>query len=322
MVVGLLVIFPVTTSAGDYHVGAHVCSECHTAHFSQHGKPPTGAEPGGPFEKLLLFSSPTKLCLSCHDGSDVDAPDVLAPVSIGYSPDEFSAAGFFEYSGGITSAKSHDVGTWPSEVPLSNMAPLVLKCTTCHDPHGNRNYMNLRSRPGIGTGTPVAHHNPALPTDDVFQQAHADGTNPAAVYRRSNIGYRSKMSEWCAECHDAVLQPQPGSPPAHFRAHPVRAAMSGGTESHVDTQHWLGGMGSGFGEVTGDGVAGIPRVRFQAPSATSFETATAVSTGNEIFCGSCHFAHGGPYAAAATWPFKSPGNSVDAYAPCQQCHNE
>lgn len=308
--------------AGEFHTRGQVCSECHTAHFSQHGRPPAGAEPGGPFEKLLLFSSPTKLCLNCHDGSDVDAPDVLAPVSTAYAPDEFSAGGFFQYSGGMASANGHDLGVFPAEVPFSGMAPTALTCTTCHDPHGNANYRNLRSRPGAGAGTSVTHNNPALPTDDVFEQVHPDGSNPAEAYRLSNVSYRSAMSRWCAECHDRILPNQAGTPPAHFRAHPVDVGIGSGAGGHVDTQHWLAGTGAGFGTATGDGIPGIPRVRFQNPTATGFDSAKAVSINNEMFCGTCHLAHGSPYAAGALFPFRSMGNTADAYASCQQCHNQ
>ncbi|GAB4341896.1 MAG: cytochrome c [Candidatus Abyssubacteria bacterium] len=307
---------------GEYHVEEQVCSECHTAHFSQHGRPPAGAEPGGPFEKLLLFSSPTKLCLSCHDGSDVDAPDVLEPVTTSYAPDQFSGGGYFQYSGETPSPNGHDLGVFPAEVPFSGMAPLSLQCTSCHNPHGNAYYRNLIPEPGVGAGTALAHNNPSQPTDNVFEQIHPDGANPSEAYRTSNIAYRAEMSEWCAECHDRLLPNQPGTLPAHFQAHPSGVAIGYGAGVHVDERHWLGGTGAGFGEVIGDGLPGIPRVRFQTPSATSFESARLVSAYNEVFCATCHFAHGGPYAAGATWPYKSPTQKADAYAPCQQCHNQ
>ena len=309
-------------SAGEYHVKEQRCSECHTAHFSQHGRPPAGAEAGGPFPNLLLFSSPTKLCLSCHDGSDVDAPDVLSPVITSYAPDQFPASGFFEYSGGTVSGLGHDLAVQPTEVPFSSMAPSVLNCTNCHDPHGNENYRNLRTRPGVGPGTALLLHDPALPTDNVFEQVHPNGTNPGEAYRMSNVGYRTGVSKWCAECHDRVLPNQSGYLPAHFRAHPIDVNLEGGPEWHVDTRNWLEGTGAGFGAAIGDGIAGIPRVRFQNPTAMNFETSKTVSLGNQVFCGTCHFAHGSPYTAGTTWPFRSRGETADAYAPCQQCHNE
>ncbi len=318
----LLATAPGEAVAGEYHVEQQVCSDCHTVHFSQHGRAPAGAEPGGPFAKLLLASSSTKLCLNCHDGSDIDAPDILTPISTAYSPDEFSAGGFFEYSGGIQSAKGHDLGVLPAQVPLSGMASAILSCTSCHDPHGNENYRNLKSRPGIGGGTPLTHNNPPLPTDNVFEQVHPDGTNPGQAYKLSNIGYRCEISEWCAECHDRAVPNLLGTAPAHFQRHPSDVSIASGASLHVDEQHWLIGTGAGFGLATGDGTPGIPRVRFQTPSAASYEATRLISPSNEVFCSTCHFAHGSPYAAGATWPFKSVADSADTNAPCQQCHNQ
>ncbi|MEK7775434.1 MAG: cytochrome c3 family protein, partial [Candidatus Zixiibacteriota bacterium] len=63
--------------AGNWHVGQSlVCQECHIEHSSESGQP----TPGGPFTSLLVKSSINDLCLSCHDGTDPTAPDILLPI--------------------------------------------------------------------------------------------------------------------------------------------------------------------------------------------------------------------------------------------------
>jgi predicted CXXCH cytochrome family protein len=70
---------------------------------------------------------------------------------------------------------------------------MVLQCTTCHDPHGNDNYRNLRPDPtksGLAAVSIVT-----------VQAARANGTNPAQVYVQSNMIYKSGVSKWCEQCH-------------------------------------------------------------------------------------------------------------------------
>jgi hypothetical protein len=88
---------------------------------------------------------------------------------------------------------------------------------------------------------------------------------------------------------------------------------------HLAPAHWVGGTGDGFGAVTSDGAEGIPRLRFQAPGASDFVSAMTPSVTNQVFCLTCHFAHGGPYESALMWPYKSSG-AADLFSGCQQCH--
>src|SRR5512138_2719743 len=80
----LIALFiPAMLFAGEFHGQSDViCSDCHTTHYSERGGIPQKAEPGGPFPEMLLVSSIDELCLSCHDGTDPAAPDVLAPVTM------------------------------------------------------------------------------------------------------------------------------------------------------------------------------------------------------------------------------------------------
>lgn len=299
--------------AGEFHGGnALTCSDCHTIHYSENALPPTRAEAGGPWGRLLRYSNVNELCLSCHDGNEPKSPDVLAPVTqyVG-SGDEHSGAGFFSGGDGSVSANGHDLGGAGSSVPLSTMGPVQLSCASCHDPHGNANYRNLRPDPGTGGGRDI------LLGTDVFENVSppVPPTQSGVVqaYRRSNIGYRSGMVQWCMQCHDLALT----GGQTLGTSHPNEAAMSGFL---ADAAHWLAGTGTGFGTATNDGVEGVPRLRFQEPGGSSYATSTAVAATNQVFCLSCHHSHGGPYEYGMIWPSNSPGNA-DQDSGCQQCHN-
>jgi len=304
--------------AGDFHRSADiVCSDCHTQHYTQVGNP-AGWQPGGPFTGLLVASSTNVLCLFCHDGSDPDAPDVLAPVNLYEgSGDETSAGGFFSGAPGTPSPMSHDLDV-PAPVPLrSDGRVMSLTCASCHAVHGNEFYRNLLANPdslGGSSGMRVDH--------DIFL-----GSRPAVppsraatiqAYRASNTGYAAGMRDWCARCHDQLASDAPGGPPAHFLRHPGEATM-GTRGAHVDLTHWIQGRGGGFGERTGDGTEGIPRVRFQVPGAASYAQARQAGVTSEVFCGSCHLAHGGSYTRALVWPYREGG--ADDRSACNQCHN-
>ena len=317
-VIWILILFTVV-SAGEYHGQADViCSDCHTTHYSQRGTLPEGAEPGGPFSDLLLVSSVDQLCLSCHDGTDPAAPDVLAPVVMyNVSNPAISAGGYFDGPDGTISEYGHNLGL-DSQIPFSvPNRNTVLSCISCHDPHGTANYRNLVLNPdSIGIDKQV------LLGSDIFEENHPSipPNRGASInsYRQSNIGYRAGMSKWCADCHNDLDPEHPGNPPAHFMRHPSDVAMNG-TGYHISPAHWVGGTGDGFGLASDDAEEGIPRLRFQEPEAVNFDASKTPAETNQVFCGTCHYAHGGPYKGGLTWPYETDG-SVDLYSGCQQCH--
>ncbi len=311
----VVLIWVVTLPGGEWHTGSDlVCSECHVIHYSGQG----GVEAGGPFAYLLSHSSINGLCLSCHDGSDPTAPDVFAAVTMyDASGDEHSAAGYFA-AVDVGSDSAHNLAVTdlvPLRTPSANMA---LSCASCHDVHGNGNYRNLVSDPdSSGSGT-----NLVLGTDIFEGVAPAVPPTPegsAAAYKSSNIGYRSNLSSWCAECHNLLATNENGVAPAHFKRHPseVGLDLAGG---HTDPSNWAAGDSLGFGAATGDGTEGVPRVRFQEATATDYSSAKTVASTNQVFCTSCHLAHGGRYFSCAVWPYKV--LDADMYSPCQQCHNQ
>jgi len=301
--------------AGNWHTGGSLqCGQCHAEHATVGGQ----EIPGGPYSTLLVKAGVNDLCLSCHDGSDPTAPDVMAPVSMyAQSPLTESAAGHFA-STGVVNPAGHSLGVAVA-VPLNSTGKTAtLTCASCHDYHGNANYRNLR-------------HDPAGKGDSISLQASVDifwqftpldpptGAGSAAAYNQGNIRYKSGWSRWCGSCHDLIASNSPASPPAHFNAHPTDASLSGsGSTPHINTVHWVAGTGEGFlgsSPVTGEG---IPRVPFLQASATDFVSAGQVLSSNQVFCGSCHKSHGSNYTKELRWPYIEGG--ANYLSGCQQCH--
>ena len=181
-----LIFVALPLCAGEWHYGASaICSDCHTQHNSANGQPMRTDNNPTPAPMLLRRGTPLELCLSCHDGSNPAAPDVLAPVSYVAEP----AGGAFPNAGGFpvdaASSVAHHLNTPSPVIPPGGTQPMVLICTTCHDPHGNANYRNLRPDPAV----------------QAFQSFTANGSNPSQVYVASNIAHKSGISAWCGKCH-------------------------------------------------------------------------------------------------------------------------
>ncbi|HXH40472.1 MAG TPA: cytochrome c3 family protein [Thermoanaerobaculia bacterium] len=203
-------------SGGEWHYGVSlVCSDCHTQHNSENGQPMRTDNNPTPAPLLLRRGTPLELCLSCHDGSNPAAPDVIAPVSYVSEP----AGGAFPDAGGqpVDPAMSygHHLNTPSPVIPPGGTLPMVLVCTTCHDPHGNTNYRNLRTDPTKTNGAPLVVV--------ASQPVVADGSNPSQVYVSSNIVYKSGISAWCSRCHGtpyphSVDRPMWGSANASYTA--------------------------------------------------------------------------------------------------------
>ena len=236
--------------AGQWHFDGHiVCSDCHTQHNSSSGEPMRTDNNPIPAAKLLRRATATELCLSCHDGSNPNAPDVIEPVS--YVAE--SAAGAFPPVIDSPST-AHHLNSPVPEVPFGGTVAMVLVCTTCHDPHGNANYRNLRPDPLQPEATAGA-------VITAVQTVTANGTNPAQVYVRSNIVLKSGIASWCAKCHGA---PASGS-------HPIDRPIFGATNASF----------TGWASVT------LPRVPVDSPADN-----TIPSNDDRVNCLSCHKAHG------------------------------
>ncbi len=274
-------------SAGDWHAfETSTCTDCHTMHGTQQGQPMRYDLEYVPGPGLLRHASALMLCVTCHDGSNASAPDVIAPVNYVADP----LGGFFANAGGVASPQAHDLGMAGSQTPPGGDRSMVLTCITCHAHHGNANYRNLVGNPSGSGAAPVQV--------TVKQTLLPNGSNPTQVYVAGNLLYRAGMSAWCGDCHGdfhgrSGTAEGTASP---WLRHPQDAQISGSPDA--DYAWWQGT------------VAG--RVRVQTPNDD-----VVPSTDDQVFCLSCHKAHGSSARAALVF-----GDGVTLRSTCQQCHNQ
>jgi predicted CXXCH cytochrome family protein len=199
---------------------ADSCAGCHRIHTAKTAELTTAAEPA--------------LCYSCHDGTGAKT-DVIDGVNGGGGA---LRGGGFKFalidadnpSGQTTNDRNLD-GTVPTLAsgaaepvtsthsvdgsdamaygngpigPAPNPGTTIqLRCTSCHDPHGNGNYRILRSIP-LQSGA------------DSAPVAVPETANAAKVYSTSNYwqatdanepNFILNVSKWCSTCHTRYLAP-------------------------------------------------------------------------------------------------------------------
>jgi hypothetical protein len=102
----------------------------------------------------------------------------------------------------------------------------------------------------------------------------------------------------------------PKSGTAWFR-HPTQGVTmaQGVTNRHVDPDYWF--------------AAALSRVPVVSPSGVT--PGSARNSDNEVFCGSCHKAHGSPHRAGLIWDDPATSaleDGTSATQLCQGCHHE
>ena len=324
----ILVVFGLTSLAlaGDFHTTTSlVCSDCHVMHYSEThtftgaATPDPLLAPGGPFPRLLK-NSQSQLCLACHDGK-IDAPDVR-----GSNTGIFiRAAGQLTVSGDGNEGTGHTIGS-AAAPPGGTWSNPGFQCIHCHDKHGNGYYRNLLPNPGTSTGKTVTYMTGSAYTGTAAIQQLAK-TPLSTHYAASNILYRQSqasstnfgLSEWCGGCHGDFhgaggASNIGGSPSgdtgiSRWLRHPTRdvTMAEGVANRHVDTTHWFSSL--------------LSRVPVVSPNGTI--PGTASGSDNEVFCGSCHKAHGSQHLIGLIFDNETTVTAEDGTSlnqTCQQCH--
>lgn len=323
---GLMSVPPIPAS---YHTGATlICSDCHVMHASmQHnysgGLGEEGVVPSFPWSTTptpYLLKRPTslELCLACHDGKS-GIPDVQgADVNGGAD----RAAGRFDQPEAIN-PRGHNLGADPGDLCLrchfgGSIPDAKVTCVDCHNPHGSYSYRNLWWASAPGSEPPIiAFTNPDSSGMAKYQQANIRFGAPAV----GDETWR-EVTNMCIDCHHAFMDGYGGAytdpdGSGHWNRHPGTNTEWGARTyinrpgANTDPANWVNGEGPEFD---------IGRLPFVVSGASDFASAGVVAQNNEVFCLSCHKAHGHTNSFALRWNVGDPSTPLEKSAGCRQCH--
>jgi hypothetical protein len=143
------------------------------------------------------------------------------------------------------------------------------------------------------------------------------------LYRQTQVGTTDfGLSEWCSGCHgdyhgggglgnmggSTAGDPNAGSP---WLRHPTRGVSmaQGVTNKRIDPGHWF------------DTTSVKSRVPVVSPSGVV--PGSSAGSDNQVFCGSCHKAHGSNHWAGLIYDNETtsvPEDGASLMQTCQQCH--
>ncbi|NIO11180.1 MAG: hypothetical protein GTO40_25465 [Deltaproteobacteria bacterium] len=319
VVIGCAAVLAYGSGAFAFHSGGTlVCSACHTMHYSQDGGVPVDADAGGPWTDLLKTQDSTDLCLDCHGGVTANfstgswgSPAEYAPIV--EDPTNDFPGGRFASGGLLAEGNRHNpVGTVASgwlvdgtltDAPGGTFAAADLKCSSCHDAHGNANFRILVDNAGGGSAPAPVQGTDAFETliDVSTPSWSGESNSPTRVHN----GYQDGMSAWCGNCH-GVFHATVGGPSPDWTRHP-----SGGTNGAFPTAYT-----TNYGTTAADYDYNIP---FQGSLVSAADTGYGAATTSRSFCLSCHRAHGTAYADIGRFDFTVASGSGTN---CNKCHGK
>lgn len=188
--------------------GVAYCAGCHTMHNSQDGAPIVVTGEGG---YLLRQVDGGSTCLRCHAeyGQFADGKGYGGGGDFYWLTKTFtwSAHGHDAESTGDSHGHNiiaRDFGLMNSDTVLGNKAPggdfdHELSCASCHDPHGNENYLLLR-------GNGDDHDGADFPDAPIAVSPGRRTASSNAVSDTNHPAYGSGMSAWCAGCHTDFIK--------------------------------------------------------------------------------------------------------------------
>ncbi|MBL0061599.1 MAG: hypothetical protein IPP40_08995 [bacterium] len=297
----LIATIAVINPARAFHdKGAADCSMCHTMHNSENGMP---VNPTPDNNYLLVVSSATDLCLSCHQS---DNGSVWAQNPVNPAPQLGSGNFIFGGAPNINDSPNGNLvpltgshGIHNCVAPSRNSGPdpvhmaapggaypsSELSCTSCHDPHGNENYRMLR---GVGN-VPAGNFNFMYPAPE------AEGLTLSGQAESITLhtAYKSGWSNWCANCHGYYHEHA-----QDLFEHPVNDAIEG--EYRLAYERYAG-SGNPIGGNAFESY--IPELPFEDVSMTT-TTSSGPTPLSRIACITCHRAHGSSATDLGRWDFR------------------
>ena len=278
--------------------GVAYCAGCHTMHNSQDGIPIVPGDQGG---YLLRQVDGASTCLRCH----ASYGQFAGGEGYGGGGDFYWLTKTFTWSAHGHDAEStgdshghtiiaRDFGLLNEDAKFGNKAPggtfdHEMSCASCHDPHGNENYLLLRDDDHDGADFPDAPIAVSPGRSTASRNAVSDTNHPA---------YGSGMSEWCAGCHTSFIDGLASRMhPADF---PMNTSIRNQYNEYVNTDEPTGGSQEN---------AYLEMVAFQTGDSDTtgldITSTRGPDAGGEVACISCHRAHASAFPDAGRWFFET-----------------
>lgn len=320
-------------------------------HYSENGGVLPEWDEGGPFEHLLIMQYSSELCLVCHDNVGYsDIPDVsgqddngVEERSAGFfggddtgtvDPIDYTnpnghnlAAGKVGYSeeGGICTICHGNIWQIDGSSEFNNAA---IGCVDCHDPHGrDPGTINYRYRNLISPWELDPEDTPKITA--FVKEFGEEGEEIVGldVYEQDNIAYSTTGNgpkpdelQWrevtyiCLDCHHTFSGHDYTRTHGACIRHPNTDSVRGAKEPvsvlfDSTDSHWV------------TGVNAQDRLPFIVSDASSYGAATVIADA-EVFCLTCHKAHGSNNASSLRWNYRDTDPGGASSFGCQQCHNK
>jgi hypothetical protein len=210
-----------------------------------------------------------------------------------------------------------------------------LSCISCHDPHGK--YRRFADGSIGNGGTPIqasgSYNTSPDPTVDravgVYRllggKGHVTSLNdgapftadpPAAVspedYSRpedrsdTRVAYGKGMSEWCANCHPALLGGS-GGKKTHPAGNHVKfaAVVAANYNAYVASGNLTGNSATSFSSMVPFEMGTADYARLKLTAGSSGGQSTGPDASANVMCLSCHRAHASGWDHATRWNMKT-----------------
>jgi len=284
--------------------GVAECAGCHTMHNSQNGTLVDASHPNGN-AYLLNAGTPSDTCLRCH------AADGQFKQGSGFGPggDFYWVTRTFSWSAHGSTATStgdshgHNViapaygiaqDATLSMAPGGTFLSSRLGCTSCHDPHGNRNFRLLY---GSDRGPHYGGLNYTFTADAPLAKGNGRKTDTPDGNETNahHTIYKSGMSEWCANCH-TNLHANNTTNFVH-QTGGMSSAIAGNYNAYVSTNGQRGGSLA----VSYLGLVPFEAINVDLATANPANYTQGPAGNDQVMCLSCHRAHASPFSDAARW---------------------
>lgn len=215
----------------------------------------------------------------------------------------YDCAGCHNAESGLIWPGAPSWGISPHAVPAfpgrGQNVTMPLTCTSCHDPHGGRNYRMLQQRLHPGTTQQEDPPGYVLVTSNETGGQHPDQPGYQPDYTTSR--YRLGLGDWCTGCHYTYLQQVSSGP---FNAEDGKGLVT----------RYRHKMNTPIGVLT-------TTLPLEDPAGDS------ANANDQLFCLTCHYVHGTNAARQGYAANVAPTNDsallrLDNRGTCQDCHKK